>query len=101
ADEVKIDQSFIRELATDHGDAAIVRSIIALSHDLGLDVTAERADTAEAVQLLEQFGCDQIQGYHLCRPLDAGALAAWIRRFESRGLSHPADRHPSDSLEVS
>src|SRR5689334_1620963 len=70
-DVLKIDRSFVRDLDTQGNDRIIVRSTIDLAHNLGLRVVAEGVEDAVAAQVLRQFGCDEIQGYHLSRPVPA------------------------------
>jgi diguanylate cyclase (GGDEF)-like protein/PAS domain S-box-containing protein len=70
-DQIKIDRSFVTNMETDRHDAAIVRSIITLGHDLGLKVTAEGVETKAAHDKLAALGCDIIQGYHVSRPVPA------------------------------
>jgi len=74
-DELKIDQSFVREMATDTTDAAIVASTVALGHALGLRVVAEGIEDQATWDLLVGMGCDVTQGYYLSRPLPPDALA--------------------------
>ena len=76
ADELKIDRSFIQHMAEDAGDTAIVRSVIALGHELGLVVTAEGVEDAVSLERLRAFGCDRAQGYYFARPMDADSLRA-------------------------
>ena len=66
--ELKIDRSFIRHLASNATDQAIVRSTIDLGHSLGLSVVAEGVEDAAALAILTSLGCDSVQGFHLCRP---------------------------------
>ena len=62
-DEIKIDKSFVLNMATNADDAAIVRSTIELGRNLGLDVTAEGVETPESVlERLRELGCDYAQG---------------------------------------
>ena len=68
-DEVKIDQSFVRDIATDRDDAAIVQTIVSMSHTLGLQVIAEGVETAEQLAFLETHRCTQFQGYLFGRPM--------------------------------
>lgn len=65
---IKIDKSFVLGLGTDRDNALIVRSIIDLSHNLGLKVVAEGVETATARDMLKSFGCDEAQGYYYSRP---------------------------------
>jgi diguanylate cyclase (GGDEF)-like protein/PAS domain S-box-containing protein len=73
-DQIKVDRSFVMAMATDEDKAAIVRSIVKLGHDLGLEVVAEGVETEGAWESLERLGCDTIQGYYVSRPLDPEAL---------------------------
>lgn len=76
-DKLKIDQSFVRHLASDPDDAAIARTIISMGHSLRLEVIAEGVETAEQLVFLETEGCDQIQGYYFSKPLAADEFSAF------------------------
>ena len=76
--KLKIDQSFIRDIDTDEGDAAIIRSIISLGHRLNLKVIAEGVETQEQLDFLRIRGCDEIQGYFYSRPLAADRLLEFV-----------------------
>ncbi len=77
-DKLKIDRSFIDDLDSDKADRAIVQSIILLCHELGIKVVAEGVEHQTQRTLLERYGCDEIQGYLLSRPVTADELIAWI-----------------------
>jgi diguanylate cyclase (GGDEF)-like protein len=79
-DELKIDRSFIRQIASDENDVAIVRSTIGLAHDLGLTVVAEGIEDRQSWDVLARLGCDVVQGHYVSRPLTADALVEWLRR---------------------
>jgi EAL domain-containing protein (putative c-di-GMP-specific phosphodiesterase class I) len=68
-DTLKIDQSFVRDIATDQDSAAIVKAIISLGHNLNLTVLAEGIETVDQFQFLLQNGCDEGQGYLMSRPI--------------------------------
>ncbi|GAA6172117.1 hypothetical protein NBRC116592_17870 [Colwellia sp. KU-HH00111] len=72
--KLKIDQSFVADLATDTDDAAIVEAINVLGHSLHLTVIAEGVETKAQLDFLNLIGCDQIQGYYFSRPIDAAAF---------------------------
>src|SRR3954470_24127524 len=78
-DVIKIDKSFVMEMAVDASDAAIVRSTIELAHNLGLRVVAEGVESEDAWRHLEALGCDYAQGFYLSRPLPADAATRLIR----------------------
>jgi EAL domain-containing protein (putative c-di-GMP-specific phosphodiesterase class I) len=86
-DELKIDRSFIAGLLSSAAAAAIVRSTIALGHDLGLIVVAEGVEEQATWDVLAELGCDTIQGYFASKPLAANALESWIaERSATPGL---------------
>ncbi|HEY4143766.1 bifunctional diguanylate cyclase/phosphodiesterase [Pinirhizobacter sp.] len=73
--ELKIDKTFIRNLSRDEGDRVVVRSIVDLSHRLGLRVTAEGAEDAAALDYLREVGCDCAQGFHIAAAMPAQTFA--------------------------
>jgi diguanylate cyclase (GGDEF)-like protein len=79
-DELKIDRSFVLELAMNTSDLAIVCSTVDLGHRLGLHVVAEGVATRQAWNLLAECGCDEAQGELLAPPLPAQELAPWLAR---------------------
>ncbi len=78
--ELKIDQSFIRDLDDTSEDAVIVRSTIEMSHSLGLKVVAEGVELQRSLDLLDRWQCDSVQGYLISRPLAPQAFEAWMQR---------------------
>jgi EAL domain-containing protein (putative c-di-GMP-specific phosphodiesterase class I) len=76
--ELKIDQSFVRELVSDVRDQAIVASTIGLGHSLGMRVIAEGVEDQATLDLLAQLGADVAQGYVLSRPQSATDFDAWV-----------------------
>jgi len=68
-DNIKIDRSFIKDITNSKRDAAIVKAIIAMAHTLELNVVAEGVETEEQLELLQEFGCNELQGFILSRAL--------------------------------
>jgi diguanylate cyclase (GGDEF)-like protein/PAS domain S-box-containing protein len=79
-DQLKIDQSFVRDITTDSSDRTIVQTIIAMAHSLGLNVIAEGVETEEQRQLLLGSGCMHYQGYLFSKPLPNGQFEALLKR---------------------
>ena len=77
-DKLKIDQSFVLNMADDPHNAAIVRSTVDLAHRLNLHVIAEGVETQAAWELLSDCACDQAQGHFVARPMSGETLAAWL-----------------------
>jgi EAL domain-containing protein (putative c-di-GMP-specific phosphodiesterase class I) len=79
---LKIDQSFIMDVAFDNQDVAIVRSIIDLGHNLGYRVVAEGVETGMAWDMLNTLGCDTAQGFHISKPLSEGRFNTWLNETD-------------------
>jgi EAL domain-containing protein (putative c-di-GMP-specific phosphodiesterase class I)/CHASE2 domain-containing sensor protein len=82
ATELKIDRSFIAAMAAGPRDRILVRSTIAMAHELGMAVVAEGVEDEACLDLLRGMGCAQAQGYWISRPVPAGAVAGFARDFE-------------------
>lgn len=70
-DYLKIDRVFVKDIVQDKNDAAIANSIIALAHNLGMEVIAEGVEDVDVLGVLQAFGCDHYQGFYFSRPIDA------------------------------
>jgi diguanylate cyclase (GGDEF)-like protein/PAS domain S-box-containing protein len=79
-DEIKIDKSFVIGMRTSDADAAIVRTVIDLAHNLGKQVCAEGVEDVQTWQMLKALGCDLAQGYWIARPMNANGLMEWLTR---------------------
>ncbi|HEX2027120.1 MAG TPA: EAL domain-containing protein [Nitriliruptorales bacterium] len=91
-DILKIDRTFVTDVATGPEDAGLARAIVKLGHTLGLLVVAEGIETPDQLAELEAMHCDRGQGYHLARPLDPATMQAYLlsERGADRGLD-PAE----------
>jgi diguanylate cyclase (GGDEF)-like protein len=93
-DKVKIDQTFVRELTRDPRVVAIVRGVINLADDLGLDVVAEGVETTEQARLLGELGCNYAQGYLWARAMPIDSLTQQLRSQLRTGDSVEAIASP-------
>lgn len=78
AQVLKIDRSFIRDLATHERERAVVEAIVSLGHRLGYRIVAEGIETEAVLEMLTALGCDEGQGYHIARPMVPEDLAGWL-----------------------
>ena len=81
-DTLKIDRSFIDRLCLNHEGEELVRTIVAMAHNLGMKVVAEGVETAEQLGLLVALGCEYVQGYYFSKPLEAADAAAFMTQAE-------------------
>ncbi len=83
ASELKIDQSFVRDITDDPEDRAIVNAIISMAHSLGISTVAEGVETQAQLTLLREQGCDEVQGYFFCKPRPPGELVEFLRAHQA------------------
>ncbi len=76
-DKIKIDRSFIREIATDPHDAAITEGIISMAHHLRLTVAVEGVETTSQMEFLKGSRCDVFQGYYFAKPMPYAEIKAF------------------------
>jgi diguanylate cyclase (GGDEF)-like protein len=103
-DELKLDRSFARNLTTDERAAAIVRSTLQLSLDLGMSMVVEGVEDAATLLALRSWGCDVAQGFHIARPMPADEFLGWLAERPTRptrparGVPVPAPRPASEPV---
>ena len=86
-DTLKIDRMFIKDITSNHEDAAITRAVIVLAHELDLNVIAEGVETFDQLELLVKHGCDQIQGYLFSKPVTSDECAAMIKSSRTLAIA--------------
>jgi diguanylate cyclase (GGDEF)-like protein len=85
-DTLKIDRSFISDVTTDPGDAAIVEAMVGLARSLGIEPLAEGVETLEQKEFLERIGCNMMQGYYFSRPVGSAEFATLLPSTEVGSL---------------
>ncbi|HLM68613.1 MAG TPA: EAL domain-containing protein, partial [Longimicrobium sp.] len=87
---LKVDRTFVRDVQTDEGDAAIVSAVVAMAHRLGLTVIAEGVEHPGQLEFLRAQGCDAVQGFLISRPLPPDALHAYLAARGANALPERA-----------
>lgn len=83
-DKIKVDKSFVQRLGHDDASRAITKAVIALGRTLDLQVVAEGIESEDALYYLREHGCNQAQGYYVCKPVDAHTFEAWYHGQHSK-----------------
>ena len=96
---LKVDRSFIKGLSNEASgtERPIVRSMITLAHNLGLEVIAEGVETEDQVELLRAKGCDELQGYLYGKPMPYGEFVERVMILNGTKAHSPAGRHAADA----
>ena len=77
-DKIKLDRSFVRDIAHDTSNAAIIKAVVNLGHSLGMRVNVEGVETGDVLSILRAYGVDEVQGYYYSHPLPADAVAEFL-----------------------
>ena len=80
ADKLKVDRSFVRDLTTDPNDRDIAKAIIELAHSLSMQTVAEGVEDDDQLAILQEMGCDLVQGWLFAKAMSADNAANYLRR---------------------
>ncbi len=98
AHELKIDKSFVVGIEENPSDNAIVRSVIAMAHELGLKVVAEGVENERVFSLLHRFGCDTSQGFLVGRPMSQPDFDLWLRENHWTNVHETPAENPQQDI---
>jgi EAL domain-containing protein (putative c-di-GMP-specific phosphodiesterase class I) len=87
-DTLKIDRSFVMDIHKQSDDSAITHAIIAMAHGLQLNVIAEGVETKEQMEFLKKHGCDEIQGYWVCKPMPVDRITRYLEEYKKDRSLH-------------
>src|SRR5690606_26571910 len=82
-DEIKIDRSFVMEMAKNSDDEVIVHTTLTMGHNLSMEVVAEGIEDATTLRKLKDMGCDLAQGYHIARPMPGADFFTWLAKYNA------------------
>jgi diguanylate cyclase (GGDEF)-like protein/PAS domain S-box-containing protein len=82
-DTIKVDRSFVQDIAKDSQKAVIVAAVADLAHGLGYKVVAEGVETEQELEVIRALNCDEVQGYYYCRPIPADEMTEWLLQRSS------------------
>ncbi|MDF1882325.1 EAL domain-containing response regulator [Sulfurimonas sp. SAG-AH-194-C21] len=82
--EIKIDQSFVKNISNDPESLAIAETVLMLGHKLNMSVVAEGVEDVAVLQILKDMGCDKIQGYYIQKPQEADIITKWLKESSKR-----------------
>jgi len=89
-DQLKIDQSFVRDMLNGHDHESIVNAIISLAQSLKLEILAEGVETEAQLNVLKDLGCEIFQGYYFTKPLALDLFEAWVAQSQQPAKSTAA-----------
>jgi EAL domain-containing protein (putative c-di-GMP-specific phosphodiesterase class I) len=92
--QLKIDRAFVQDMENDSEDAVIVRSVVDLARNLGLQTVAEGVEDATIWEQLREIGCDSAQGYYLARPMAAELFWGWLMEYGEAVQFPPGSDEP-------
>ncbi len=87
--EIKIDRSFVMEMAKNNDDQVIVHTTLTMGHNLSLEVVAEGIEDEATLLKLKEMGCDLAQGYHIARPMPANEFFTWLSNYRNDASPSP------------
>ncbi|HCB38150.1 MAG TPA: hypothetical protein DEP79_00590 [Gammaproteobacteria bacterium] len=82
--EIKIDRSFVMEMAKNSDDQVIVHTTLTMGHNMSLEVVAEGIEDEDTLNKLKEMGCDLAQGYHIARPMPANEFFTWLANYAAK-----------------